>query len=65
VNAIESLAIDVYPWAEPTAEQRARFDALTTEEKRRVILAAVEEGFASPLSDRTVAAIVRNARRSA
>jgi hypothetical protein len=46
----EHLAIDVYPWAQPTPEQRRMFDALSPLDKRAIILAAIENGFESPLS---------------
>ncbi len=62
MNMLETISIDVYPWAVPTAEQRAWFDALTPEEKRRVIQAAIEEGFESGISEKTVDDILREAR---
>lgn len=54
----ETIIIDVYPWAQPTDEQRRMFDALPPEEKRRLIEKAIEEGFASPPSNKTVADII-------
>lgn len=59
---IETISIDVYPWATPTAEQRAWFDALPPDEKRKVIQAAIEEGFDSPLSAKSIDDIIREAR---
>jgi len=47
MNVIETISIDVYPWAVPTKEQRAWFDALSPEKKRKVLEDAVEEGFNS------------------
>ena len=51
MNMLETISIDVYPWAAPTDEQRAWFDALSVEEKRAAIVAAIEEGFSSPPSE--------------
>ena len=62
MNAIETISIDVYPWAAPTPEQRAAFDALPADEKRKAILAAIEEGFASPLSEKSIDDIIAEAR---
>lgn len=62
MNMLETISIDVYPWAVPTAEQRAWFDALTPEEKRRAIQAAIEEGFESGISEKTVDDILGEAR---
>lgn len=62
MNMIETISIDVYPWAAPTAEQRAAFDVMTPAEKRKAILAAIEEGFASQLSDKSIDDIIREAR---
>lgn len=62
MNAIETISIDVYPWAAPTPEQRAAFDALPPAEKRKAILAAIEEGFASPLSEKSIDDIIAEAR---
>ena len=45
MSTIETINIDVYPWAVPTAEQRAWFDGLSAEAKRKLILDAIEEGF--------------------
>jgi hypothetical protein len=65
VDTIETISIDVYPWAAPTVEQHASFDALSSAAKRRAILAAIEEGFASPISDKSIADIIREARDDA
>ena len=65
MNAIETISIDVYPWAAPTPEQRAAFDALPAEETRKLILAAIEEGFASPLSEKSIDDIIAEARDEA
>jgi hypothetical protein len=62
MSTIETISIDVYPWAAPTDEQRARFDALSPEAKRRAIEAAIEEGFSSPISTKSIDDIIREAR---
>jgi hypothetical protein len=62
MNVLESINIDLYPWAVPTAEQRAWFDALPVAEKRKLIAAAIEEGFAGPASDKSIEEIIREAR---
>ena len=59
MNAFETISIDVYPWAAPTDEQRVWFDALPAGEKRRVIREAIDEGFSSPLSDKSIEEILR------
>ena len=59
---LETISIDVYPWAAPTKEQRAWFDALSAEDKRKAIQAAIDEGFDSPLSDKSIEDIIREAR---
>jgi len=61
----ETISIDVYPWAAPTAEQRAQFDALPVEEKRRMIRQAVAEGFDSGPSGKSVDEIIAEARQGA
>lgn len=43
----ETISIDVYPWAAPTAEQRALFDALSPDQKRQMIRQAIADGFNS------------------
>ncbi|MGE0007365.1 MAG: hypothetical protein AB7S92_17465 [Parvibaculaceae bacterium] len=62
MNTIETISIDVYPWAAPTQEQRAWFDALSPDEKRKAIQAAIDEGFDSPLSGRSIEDIINEAR---
>jgi hypothetical protein len=57
-----SSRFEGYPWAVPTQEQREWFDALSAEEKRRAILEMIEEGFASPLSIKSVEDIIRDLR---
>lgn len=59
---LETISIDVYPWAAPTKEQRAWFDALSPDAKREAIQAAIEEGFSSPTSDKSIEDIIREAR---
>ncbi len=59
---IETIVLDVYPWAEPTDEQRRLFDALTPEEKRRLIDSAIEEGFASPISEKSMSDVIAEAK---
>ena len=62
MNTLETILIDVYPWAAPTKEQRAWFDALPPEKKRDAIRAAIEEGFDSPLSEKSVEDIIAESR---
>ena len=62
MSSIETINIDVYPWAEPTEDQRAWFDALSAEEKRKVIADAIRQGFDSPPSDKSVEDIIQEAR---
>lgn len=62
MNMLETINIDVYPWAVPTAEQRAWFDALSPDEKRKAIQVAIEEGFSSPQSGKSIEDILREAR---
>jgi hypothetical protein len=61
----ETISIDVYPWAAPTPEQRARFDALPLEEKRRLIRQAIADGFDSGPSGKSIDEIVAEARQGA
>lgn len=61
MRAMMTSAIDVYPWAAPTDEQQAWFDALSPEAKRKVILEAIEEGFKSPASMKSIDEIVKEA----
>lgn len=62
MSMIETISIDVYPWAAPTPEQRAWFDALSADEKRKAIKVAIDEGFASPLSAKSIEDIINEAR---
>jgi hypothetical protein len=62
MDMIETISIDVYPWAAPTQEQRAWFDALSPDEKRKAIQAAIGEGFESPLSSKSIEDIINEAR---
>jgi len=62
MNTLETISIDVYPWAAPTREQRAWFDGLSPDEKRKVIQAAIDEGFDSPLSGKSIEDIINEAR---
>ncbi|TIX25208.1 hypothetical protein [Mesorhizobium sp.] len=62
MNMLETISIDVYPWAAPTKEQRAWFDALSPDEKRKAIQAAINEGFESPVSEKSIDDIIREAR---
>jgi hypothetical protein len=54
--------IGLYPWAAPTAGQRAWFDALSPGAKRRAIAHAIKEGFRGPPSFKTIDEIIRQAR---
>lgn len=65
MSTLETISIDVYPWAAPTSEQRAWFDALSPDDKRKAIAAAIDEGFDSPLSDKSIEDIIRDARAEA
>ncbi len=58
----ETIILDVYPWAEPTDEQKRMFDALPPEEKRRLIDTAIEEGFTSPVSDKPMHDVIAEAK---
>lgn len=62
MNMLETISIDVYPWAAPTPEQRAWFDALSPDEKRKAIQAAIDAGFDSPLSSKSIEDIINEAR---
>jgi hypothetical protein len=57
----ETISIDVYPWAAPTSEQRAFFDALSPEEKRRMIRKAIADGFHSGASEKSIDDIISEA----
>ena len=58
----ESIIIDVYPWATPSEAQKRMFDALSPQEQRKMIDAAIEEGFESGLSTRTFREIIDEAK---
>ncbi len=58
----ETIILDIYPWAEPTDEQKRMFDALPPEEKRRLINEAIKQGFASPLSDKSMQDVIAEAK---
>ncbi len=58
----ETIILDIYPWAEPTDEQKRMFDGLPPEEKRRLIDEAIEEGFTGPLSDKPMQDIIAEAK---
>jgi hypothetical protein len=62
MNISDTIVIDIYPWAEPTEEQKRFFDALPTEEKRRLIREAIEKGFDSGISERSMPDIVAKAK---
>ncbi|PWV99969.1 hypothetical protein DFR52_103170 [Hoeflea marina] len=61
MNMLETISIDVYPWAAPTKAQRAWFDALSPDDKRKAIRAAIDEGFDSPVSEKSLEDIIREA----
>ena len=58
----ETIILDIYPWAEPTDEQKRMFDTLPPEEKRRLIDEAIKQGFASPLSDKSMQDVIAEAK---
>jgi hypothetical protein len=62
---VETNTIGLYPWAAPTAEQRAWFDALSPDAKRTAIAHAIEVGFRGPPSFKTIDEIIRQARAEA
>lgn len=62
MNVVETINIDIYPWAVPTDAQRAWFDSLPLEKKREAILAAIEEGFSAPLSIKSMDDVIEEAR---
>ena len=62
MSTIETISIDVYPWAAPTDVQRAWFDALSPEAKRKAIQDAIEEGFKGPPSTKSIDDIIKEAR---
>ncbi len=63
MNKAESIVVDVYPWAEPTEEQKKFFDSLPPEEKRRMIEAAVKDGIASgPAEEVSVETLIEESK---
>ncbi len=65
MSDIATISIDVYPWAAPTEAQRAWFDALSPAAKRKAIQDAIDEGFESGISDKSIEDIIREARTQA
>ncbi len=64
MNKTETIIVDVYPWAEPTEEQKKFFDALPPEEKRRMIEQSIKEGVDSGPPEQTDAeSIVDEAKK--
>ncbi len=53
----ETIVIDVYPWAEPTEEQKAYFDSLTPEQRRKLIDDAINDAVESGVSAKPVSEI--------
>ena len=53
MNETKAIVIDAYPWAQPTEAQKAYFDRLPPEVQRRMLDAAIEEGFNSGLSEKS------------
>jgi len=62
MTSVEANTIQLYPWAEPTAEQRAWFDTLSPKARRKAIANAIEEGFRGPPSCKTIDEIIQEAR---
>lgn len=62
MDETEKLSIAVYPWAAPTVEQKAMFEALPLDAKRRLIADAIEDGFNSGVSEKTIDEILAEAR---
>ena len=58
----ETIVLDIYPWAEPTDEQKRMFDALPLTEKRRMIDQAIADGFDDPLSEKTVDEVIAESK---
>lgn len=54
MSETETIVIDVYPWAEPTEEQKAYFDSLPPEQRRRLIDEAIAEAMESGVSTKSV-----------
>ncbi len=53
MNDAKTIFIDAYPWPQPTEAQKAYFDGLPPEARRRLLEAAIEEGFNSGLSEKS------------
>lgn len=61
-DILETIQIDVYPWTVPTKEQKAWFDDLPIEKKRQVLEEAIEEGFSSGISSKSMEEIIAEAK---
>ncbi|WP_306258405.1 hypothetical protein [Pararhizobium sp. IMCC21322] len=61
-DVLETIQINVYPWAVPTEAQKRAFDRLSTEEKRQALEDAIEEGFSSGVSDKAMSDIIAEAK---
>ena len=62
MNKPGAISVDCYPWAAPTEEQKRMFDALPREEQLRMVRAAIEEGFASGISTKSLEEILAEVR---
>ena len=62
MSDLKTITIDVYPWACPTDDQKAMFDALPEADQLDMIRRAVESGFSSGVSEATVSDIIRNTK---
>ena len=60
-----ATATDVFPWATPTLEQIAEFDALSPEEQLDRVRQAVREGFDSGIAEQSVEDILARAKARA
>ena len=54
MSETETIVIDAYPWAEPTEEQKAYFDSLPPEQRRKLIDQAIADALESGLSIKAV-----------
>ena len=54
MSETETIVIDVYPWAEPTEEQKAYFDSLPLEQRRKLIDQAIADALESGISTKSV-----------
>ena len=54
MSETETIVIDAYPWAEPTEEQKAYFDSLPPEQRRKLIDQAIADALESGLSIKSV-----------